>query len=116
MTQTAVKSLGKRIKALRVDRKQTQAELAEALGCEPMTVSRYERGSYAPSIDSLEQIAQALGCTMEAFFTSSSIPQSKAVDDLRHSLCDIAYQTKDSAKLKEIVESAKLILTRTQNS
>lgn len=112
MTQTAVKSLGKRIKALRLDRKQTQAQLAEVLGCEPMTISRYERGSYAPSIDALEQIAQALDCSMEAFFTSPSSNESKVCSDLRHILCDIAYQTKDSAKLKEIVDSAKVILTK----
>ncbi|WP_100941394.1 helix-turn-helix transcriptional regulator [Pseudomonas sp. QS1027] len=116
MTQTAVKTLGKRIKALRLDRKQTQAGLAEALGCEPMTVSRYERGSYAPSIEALEQIAEALGCTVEAFFASPpSPPVIQGRDDLRHALCDIAYHTSDAAVLKEIVESARTILSRSNS-
>lgn len=113
MTQTAVKALGKRIKALRLDRKQTQASLAEALGCEPMTVSRYERGSYAPSIEALEQIAEALGCTVEAFFATPPLPPVRqGGDDLRHTLCDIAYNTSDVAVLKEIVEAARKILSR----
>ena len=112
MTQTAAKALGKRIKALRLARKQTQADLAEALGCEPMTVSRYERGSYAPSIDALDQIAQALDCTLDAFFKSPPTPDlQNSCEDLRHTLCDIAYQTKDVMKLKEIVESARVILS-----
>ena len=111
MTQTAVKALGKRIKALRLDRKQTQA-----LGCEPMTVSRYERGSYAPSIEALEQIAEALGCTVEAFFASPPSPHvMQGCDDLRHALCDIAYHTADAALLKEIVESAQTILSRSNS-
>ncbi|WP_440097306.1 helix-turn-helix domain-containing protein [Pseudomonas fragariae (ex Marin et al. 2024)] len=90
---------------------------AQALGCEPMTVSRYERGSYAPSIEALEQIAEALGCTVEAFFASPpSPPVMQGHDDLRHALCDIAYHTSDAAVLKEIVESARTILSRTRSS
>jgi transcriptional regulator with XRE-family HTH domain len=117
MTQTAIKALGKRIKALRLERKQTQAHLAEILGCEPMTVSRYERGSYAPSIEALEQIAQALGCRLGDFFDAPPAPElANSCEDLRHTLCDIAYQTQDATKLKEIVESARRILAERPGS
>jgi len=116
MTQTAIKALGKRIKALRLAKKQTQAYLAEVLGCEPMTISRYERGSYAPSVEALEQIAQALGCTMEEFFKSASPPDViKECGDLRHMLCDIAYTTADIKVLREIVEYAQTILPQSDD-
>jgi len=67
MKQSATIRIGKRIKHLRLDNKWTQAALAEALGCESMTVSRYERGEYAPSIEMLERIADVLGVGLDAF-------------------------------------------------
>ena len=109
MTQPAAKVLGKRIKDLRVDKGWTQASLAEALGCESMTVSRYERGEYAPSIEVLEQIASALSVGIGAFFMSQGAEPTPM--SLRHDLCDIAYRA-DENSLKEIVGVAKKILNK----
>lgn len=114
MASSAKKALGKRLQTLRLAKNWAQAQLAEAMGVEAMTISRYERGSYAPSIEVLEQMAQVLGCSMESFFAESSpatIEQPKS-DDLRHSLCDIAYQTKDIKVLEAIVSSAAKILSK----
>lgn len=112
MTQPAAKALGKRIKGLRVDKGWTQATLAEALGCESMTVSRYERGEYAPSIEVLEQIATTLGIGIEDFFAKPDEAELTAIK-LRHDLCDIAYQA-DEDTLVEIVGAAKRIFTKKQ--
>ena len=108
MKQSATIRIGKRIKHLRLDNKWTQASLAEALGCESMTVSRYERGEYAPSIEMLEQIARVLGVGLDAFFSNQD-PAEPTTANLRHHLCDIAYQA-DEISLKEIVGAAKRIL------
>jgi len=108
MKQSATIRIGKRIKHLRLDNKWTQAALAEALGCESMTVSRYERGEYAPSIEMLERIADVLGVGLDAFFTSRDHAEPTAAN-LRHCLCDIAYQA-DETSLKEIIGAAKRIL------
>lgn|GEM_PF-258661 len=119
MSQNATKTLGKRIKSLRLAKEWTQADLAEALGCEPMTISRYERGSYAPGLEALEEMARALECSMESFFVTvapASLPSEPSGQELRHSLCDIAYQTDDLDTLKEIVASAKKILARHKKS
>lgn len=110
MTQPAAKALGKRIKGLRVDKGWTQATLAEALGCESMTVSRYERGEYAPSIEVLEQIATALGVGVGDFFASQDDTEPTSAK-LRHDLCDIAYQA-DEQTLVEIVGAAKKIILK----
>lgn len=109
MMQSAAKALGKRIKDLRVDKGWTQATLAETLGCESMTVSRYERGEYAPSIEVLEQIATALGVGMGDFFVTQGDTEPTAAK-LRHDLCDIAYEA-DENLLKKIVGAARKILT-----
>lgn len=110
MMHSAAQALGKRIKDLRLDKRWTQANLAEAVGCESMTVSRYERGEYAPSIEVLEQIAKALDVDIGEFFNNrrdDAIVHSK----LRHDLCDIAYRA-DADALKEIVNAANKILAR----
>ena len=115
MTQKVVIALEKRIRALRVGKRLTQAGLAEALGCEPMTISRYERGVYAPSVEALEQISTVFGCTMDEFFSSNLMYEFKTGDDhLRHALCDIAYRTQNSSILKEILEAARVIQSRYQ--
>ncbi|TBU94574.1 helix-turn-helix domain-containing protein [Stutzerimonas kirkiae] len=120
MSQNAITALGKRIKAFREAKGWTQARLAETLGCEPMTVSRYERGSYAPSIEALQEIALALGHPLESFFNDllKPIPAPPEPDsqELRHSLCDIAYRTEDPETLKEIVASARKILSRREKN
>jgi len=109
MKQSATIRIGKRIKHLRLDNKWTQAALAEALGCESMTVSRYERGEYAPSIEVLEQISLALNASLDLFFVSQEQPAPTS-SNLRHDLCDIAYQADEEA-LREIVGAAKKILS-----
>lgn len=110
MTQSAVAILGKRIKDLRLARGWTQAGLAEVLGCESMTVSRYERGEYAPSVDVLAQIASALNIKMEALFVSCE--QAKPTTaSLRHDLCDIAYQANEEL-LGDILIAARKILAK----
>lgn len=110
MMQSATTALGKRIKDLRLDKGWTQAALAEVLGCESMTVSRYERGEYAPSIEMLEQIANALAVGMDAFFANANEVEPTEMN-LRHDLCDIAYQA-DERELKQIVGVAKKILAK----
>lgn len=44
---------GKRLKALRKQAEKTQEQVAEAVGLEPGTISRIERGVKGMSIDSL---------------------------------------------------------------
>lgn len=110
MIQNAATILGKQIKELRLAKGWTQAALAEVLGCESMTVSRYERGEYAPSIEVLGQIALALNITLDAFFVSQEQAEP-TTENLRHDLCDIAYQAGEN-ELKEIVGAAKKILAK----
>ncbi|MFK3908706.1 helix-turn-helix domain-containing protein [Pseudomonas monteilii] len=112
MKQPFTKVLGRRIKGLRVDKGWTQATLAEALGCESMTVSRYERGEYAPSVEVLEQIAIVLDVEIKELFTV--LEEAKPTTaKLRHDLCDIAYQS-DEVTLTEIVQAVKKIILKNQ--
>jgi transcriptional regulator with XRE-family HTH domain len=54
------KRLGKNLANIRKSRGWTQAALAERLGMEPESISRFERGATLPSLTTLEQIAAFL--------------------------------------------------------
>ena len=57
--------VGKQIKKSRLERKMTQAELAEKVGCATITIRQYENGSREPGLAALQKIAFALGVRIE---------------------------------------------------
>ena len=54
-----------RLRAVRLDRKMSQDELAEAAGVSKDAVKRWEAGANTPGLDSACALADALGCTLE---------------------------------------------------
>ncbi len=52
--------LGNRIKFLRKGKNYTQEEFAEKINIEPQSLSNIERGKFAPSIETLQKIANVL--------------------------------------------------------
>jgi transcriptional regulator with XRE-family HTH domain len=50
----------------------TQAELAEKLGADTVTVSRFERGSHLPSLQRLERVADTLGIPLAELLSQST--------------------------------------------
>jgi len=55
------KLLGANIKSIRKARKMTQEQLAEMVDIAPPNISYIENGKFAPSIETLQKIACALG-------------------------------------------------------
>ena len=55
--------LGRNISARRKELGLTQAGVAERLGVDTETLSRFERGKHVPSLQTLERLADALGST-----------------------------------------------------
>lgn len=71
--------LGARISDLRKSRQWTQAQLAERIEVEPETISRFERGATAPSLHTLEKLAQALKVSVgDLLVQSSTVPDDQA--------------------------------------
>lgn len=64
--------IGRNIKIARAQIGITQSEMAEALGLEPVTVSRIETGAQLPSIDRLELIAKLLKVSLPALVSDAS--------------------------------------------
>ena len=56
---------GKRLKELRKQAEKTQEQVAEAVGLEPGTISRIERGAKGMSIDSLLMFSEIYGVSTD---------------------------------------------------
>lgn len=64
-----ISSLGSAIRRCRKVAGLTQAELGEKAGFDPKTISRFETGTYTPSVEALFVFARILGVKLTAFFT-----------------------------------------------
>ncbi len=60
-----------------VAKMETQAALAKATGIAPETISRYESGSYNPSLTALLMIANATGVRLEWLVTGEGPKKAK---------------------------------------
>ena len=59
-----------RIKEARVKKGLTQVELARQVSIYHQLIAKYESGRAVPSVDTVERIAQATGCSLDWFFVS----------------------------------------------
>ncbi len=62
------KRIGAKITELRLEKKQTQPQLAEKINVSVETISRLERGVNFPSLKTIEKISMVLDVPMKTFF------------------------------------------------
>lgn len=72
-----IKILGEAISQRRREKDMTQEELAGILKIAPDTLSRMEKGRFAPKMSRLPDIASALGCSVADLFREADV---KAAD------------------------------------
>ena len=58
-------NIGNKIKLYRENNKMTQKEIAEILGVEPATISKYESGMIEPNIEALKKLAETFEITID---------------------------------------------------
>lgn len=79
--------IGARLQAARAARGLTQAQLAEAIHIEPVTLSRYETGSRGASVSVLDAAANALGVTLADLVADDrALPEVKRSATIEHAL------------------------------
>ncbi len=78
--------LGKNISTIRREIKKTQAEIAEKVGIDTVSLSRIERGNVTPSIATLSRIANALDTTLGRLFDGISPGTKELSDRIAYSL------------------------------
>ena len=72
-------TIGDNIRNTRKALHMSQDELAEAIGANRVTISKYENDIYLPSVPALERLASALSTTVAQLSGNADIPE--AVDD-----------------------------------
>lgn len=94
--------LGRAIAQRRKLKGHTQAELAELIGVEQETISRFERGATLPPLGRLADIADALKCPMEHLIREGSTRIEDRAQTLHKTLSGLSEA--DSHLLTEFVD------------
>lgn len=81
----------------------TQATLAESLGTDVVTISRFERGSNLPSLLRCQQIAEILEISLAQLLSESSSQRSDQALQLEHYIASL--DSKDRAFVIEMVKA-----------
>lgn len=58
----------KRLKAARIAKGVTQAELAQRIGVTTQAISSFEKGTKAPKMETVKRIAEALGISVAELY------------------------------------------------
>lgn len=107
MVSSIRKLIGARIKALRSQNAKTQAEVAEAVGCEVTTLGRYERGESAPDGEQLVKMAIFFSVSPMELLPGEIDVDRQAVLDLRSLLVDLIHSIDDPAELQRLIMLVK---------
>ena len=107
------KKFGVRLFQLRSGAGMTQAELAEKSNLSVDTISRIERGDRAPSFESLERIAAALGADLMQILNFEG-KEIKALAECPHEVLELwkLLKREKAKQIKKVYEIAKILLDR----
>jgi phage repressor protein C with HTH and peptisase S24 domain len=83
------------LKSARKAKGMTQAALAEAIGVEPPTISRWEAGEREPDNETLRRVAEILGTSVGAIFGESGAPNVSQVEKPEPSIAAVRSWSKD---------------------
>jgi transcriptional regulator with XRE-family HTH domain len=105
MTQNEQKlalQMGRAIAVRRQQKGLTQAELAELIGVEQETISRFERGATLPPLGRLSDIADALKCPLEGLLRDGSTRLEDRVQHLTNTMLGLSES--DSQLVSEFID------------
>jgi transcriptional regulator with XRE-family HTH domain len=100
--------VGKRIQILRKRKDFSQEELAGKIGIDTKSLSRLERGTHFPSLETLDRIHLELGVELKDFFKFDDRPSA---EELREFLLRTSSDA-DYATLLELVKAVQMVLTK----
>lgn len=95
-------SAGALIRAARIRRGMSQAELAKRARTSQSAVARIERGRTSPTVETLERLAGVLGMTLEL----STTPEGSGVDP---TLVASALRLSPAGRLRRMTQAARSI-------
>lgn len=102
--------VGSRIKAVRLSKGMKQGTVAEMVGCDVNTISRYETGKVAPDIEQLMKLAEVL--EVSPLDLLPPLSHEQRLVDLRKGLAAKARQVHSAAFLEGIISTMDVEIAR----
>lgn len=94
--------VGTRIRELRTAKGLSQEALAQSIKTTANTISRWETGTYRPTIDDLEKLSRNLGVSILDFFPPEEQPSGNQISALLRAAKDLS--TEDLEELRNYAE------------
>jgi len=104
--------IGSRILALRKARQLSQADLAERMSCEIASISRYERGIAAPSVELLLGLSRALEVPVADLLPSPQDYETEKLHALQRLLAEKAFQVHSITDLERLIALAESYMAK----
>ena len=106
-------TIGSRIQALRKERGMSQEELANKLSVSRQTVSQWETGQTAPSIDNIYTLKNIFGVSFDALMSErqTESPQKAPAAVIPHKHGEITYNPEDIKSATRIVFMPRILRT-----
>ncbi len=96
------KQIGIEIKRIRETRGMSQMELAEEVGVSFQQIQKYEKGINKISVERIQQIAKALGTSVNTFFEKEKVPMVSEPPDEYFPKGTLMDVTREEAKLLQL--------------
>ena len=103
------KRIGGKITEIRLSKKLTQSELAEKTEVSTESISRLERGVNAPSLKTIENIANTLQVPIKEFFDFDENPSKNKSFERELSKLIAFLRTRQEKEIKLILKILKFI-------
>lgn len=106
-------TIGSRIQAMRKERGMSQEELANKLSVSRQTVSQWETGQTAPSIDNIYTLKDIFGVSFDALMSErqTESPQKAPAAVIPHKHGEITYNPEDIKSATRIVFMPRILRT-----
>lgn len=101
-------SFGSRLKALRLERKMTQAELAKKINLSKANVSKYEADLVEPNLDTLAMISVLFDVSINYLL---GLSQKTCIDEKTEKLIN-SYSDLNEDELKKVIEYIDFLKTK----
>ena len=103
-------SLEFRLRELRKSRRLSQAQVAAGVNCSTATYSRYENGSRQPAMDTMMQLADFYGVSMD-YLCGRTPPDASALSDYEKDMLTAFRKAPDSVQ-DDVVDFLNLKLSK----
>ena len=102
--------LGEKLKLYREKHNMTQKEVAEILGVEPGTISKYELGMIEPNIDSIKKLADTFNVTIDEL-----LKDEKKFDITKVNVLDVLREQKEMGLKGNLYHNTQVIFAYNTN-